>query len=530
MARRKLFNLALIISSSLVVVAAMIALSQAAPATAATRVTTLDEDGAHPYLEGISSVTGGPGLALPPSLPGRGPVLQEDPILTISKNADPDPVNAGEVLTYTIVIVNSGGANASGVVITDPLDSDVSFAGASDDGSHSLGVVTWNVGAIGIGQAITRTLWVNVSDTAGGPILSNTAWFTSTEGENGSDTDTTTITTAADLQIAKRDSVDPVVAGTSFTYYVTVANNGPSSASGVTVTDALPSGLTFNASGSSRNCWASGRNVTCNVGALSAGDDVTLTLAVSTQATLADGTVLSNTANVSGNESDPNTGNDSDQEMTTVNRRADLQITKNASADTVKPGTGFTYSIEVTNGGPSVATWVVVNDALPEGLTFDAGGSSIECSASGQDVTCTIGALSVDDEVTLDIAIMVDASLEDGVVLSNTASVFGNEPDPNQDDNSATEEVIVERSKVFLPILLKPMLTDLYVFNDNTGDEVTFVVLGTSVSCVVPNNTTQLCGALLPGTYEVRVISACGEGTFTKVYSGESETTRVFCR
>jgi uncharacterized repeat protein (TIGR01451 family) len=656
MARRKLFNLALIISSSLVVVAAMIALSQAAPATAATRVTALDEDGASPYLEGIPPETGGPGLALPPSLPGRGPLLQ-GPILTISKNADPDPVNAGEALTYTIVIINSGDASATGVVITDPLDSAVSFASASDSGSYnsSSRVVTWNVGEIGIGETITRTLWVDVDDTAGSGTLSNTAWFTSTEGENGSDTDTTTITTAADLQIAKSDSVDPVVAGTSFTfditvtnngpsaatgvtvtdplpsgltfnasgssgecsaagrnvtcdigdlsadgevtlnisvsahatltdgtllrntasvsgnetdpnagndsdqeettvirradlqvsksdsvdpvmagtsfmYYVTVANNGPSSASGVSVTDALPSGLTFNASGSSSECWASGQNVTCYVEALSAGDDITLTLAVSAQATLADGTVLSNTANVSGNETDPNTGNDSDQEWTTVNRQADLQITKNASVDTAKPGTGFTYSIEVTNGGSSVATWVVVSDALPGGLTFDAGGSSIECSASGQDVTCTIGALSVDDEVTLDIAVMADASLEDGVVLSNTASVSSNEPDPNPGDNSATKNIVVSKSRVFLPILLKPMLTELYVFNDNTGDEVTFVVLGTSVSCVVPNNATQLCGALLPGAYEVHVISACGEGTFTEVYGGESETTRVFCR
>jgi hypothetical protein len=171
-----------------------------------------------------------------------------------------------------------------------------------------------------------------------------------------------------------------------------------------------------------------------------------------------------------------------------------------------------------------------VSDALPAGLTFDTAGSSPECSASGQDVTCTIGALSVSGEETLTIAVTVDTSLENDVVLSNTASVSGNEPDPNQDYNSATEEVTVERSKVFLPILLKPMLAELYVFNDNTGDDVTFVVLGTSVSCVVPNNTTQLCGTFLPGTYQVQVSSACGDGSFTKTYGGGPVTTRIFCR
>jgi len=405
MDRRKLFNLALIISSSLVLMAALIVLFQAAPATAATRVTTLYEAGSSLDLEGISPVSSEPGLALPPSLPRKGPLLQENSILTITKSADPNPVNAGEVLTYTIVVINGGDANATGVVITDDLDSEVRFAGASDGGSYRSGVVTWNVTEIGIGQTISRTLWVTVTDVASGTILSNTAWVTPTDGIDNSDTITTTVTTAADLQIAKSASVNPVVVGTSFTYAIGVSNNGPSVASGVTVTD-----------------------------------------------------------------------------------------------------------------------------ALPLGLTFDAEGSSPECSASDQDVTCTIGVLPVSGHLTLAIAVTVDTSLEDGLVLSNTASVSGDEPDPNENDNSATEESLVERIKIFLPILLKPAPTKLSVFNDTTGDDVTFSVRGTPVTCVVPNNTKQFCGTFPPGTYQIRVISACGEGLFTKTYGPGPVTTRVFCR
>jgi uncharacterized repeat protein (TIGR01451 family) len=198
--------------------------------------------------------------------------------------------------------------------------------------------------------------------------------------------------------------------------------------------------------------------------------------------------------------------------------------------ESVKVGTAFTYSITVTNQGPSVATGVVVSDTLPRGLAFDATGSSPECLASGQDVTCTLGALSVNGQLTLAVAVTVDTSLENGVVLSNTASASGHEPDPNESDNSATEETLVERNKIFLPILLKPQPTELSVFNDNTGDDVTFVVLGTPVSCVVPNNTTQFCGTFAPGTYQIRVTSACGEGLFTKTYGSGPVTTRVFCR
>jgi uncharacterized repeat protein (TIGR01451 family) len=531
MTHRKLFNLALIVSSSLVLMMALIALSQAAPASAATPVTRLYGAGTSPDLEHFSPGARGPGLALPPSLPRRGPMLQENPVLTITKSADPSPVNAGEVLSYTIVVTNSGEASATGVVITDPLDSAVSFAGASDGGSHASGVVTWNVGVVEIGQTISRTLWVTVdSDVAGGTNLSNTAWVISAEGIGDSDTIATPATRAADLQIAKSDSVDPVVAGTSFAYYITVTNNGPSDASGVTVEDALPPGLAFNAPSSSAECSASGQNVTCDIGDLLADGEATLTIAVSVDPALAHWATLRNTASVFGDQSDPVSGNDRTQEETSVVRRTDLQIAKSASKDQVEPGTSFTYSITVTNEGPSVATGIEVSDALPVGLAFDAAGSSPGCSASGQDVTCAIGALAVSGEETLIIAVIVDTSLESDVVLSNTASVSGNEPDPNQENNSATEDVVVERSKVFLPILLKPVMAELYVFNDNTGDDVSFVVLGTSVSCVVPNNTTQFCGNLLPGTYQVKVSSACGDGSFTKTYGGGPVTTRVFCR
>jgi len=530
MDRRKLFNLALIVCSSLVLMAALVALSQAAPTMAATRVTTLNEVGSSPDLESISTLPGGPGLTLPPSLPREAPMLQESPVLTITKSADPNPVNAGGVLTYTIVVINGSEFDATGVVITDELDSEVHFADASDGGSHNSGVVTWNVAEIEIGQTITRALWVTVTDVASGTVLSNTAWVTPTDGISNSDTITTTVTTAADLQIVKSASADPAVAGTSFTYAIAVSNNGPSTASGVTVIDDLPLGLTFDADGSSPECLAAGQSVTCDIGELLAGEEVALTIAVSVDSALADGLTLTNTASASGNESDPIAENNSAQHRTTINRQADLQVAKSASADPVRVGTAFTYSITVTNKGPSVASGVLVSDALPGGLDFDAANSSPECSASGQDVMCMVNALSVNNQMTLAIAVTVDTSLEDGLVLSNTVSVSANEPDPSESDNSATEEILVERIKIFLPLLLKPAPTELTVFNDNTGDDVTFVVRGTSVSCIVPNNSRQFCGTFHPGTYRILVTSACGDGSFTKTYDSGPVTTRVFCR
>ena len=64
-----------------------------------------------------------------------------------------------------------------------------------------------------------------------------------------------------DLSVTKTDSADPVADIGSFTYTVTVTNNGPVDATGVTVVDTLPTEVTFDATGSTRRLHrGAGRN------------------------------------------------------------------------------------------------------------------------------------------------------------------------------------------------------------------------------------------------------------------------------
>ncbi len=66
-------------------------------------------------------------------------------ILNISKTDAPDPVNAGSNITYTISYSNTGGSQATGVVITDTIPANTTFVSASNGGTLAAGVVTWNL-------------------------------------------------------------------------------------------------------------------------------------------------------------------------------------------------------------------------------------------------------------------------------------------------------------------------------------------------------------------------------------------------
>jgi hypothetical protein len=95
---------------------------------------------------------------------------------------------------------------------------------------------------------------------------------------------------------------------------------------------------------------------------------------------------------------------------------------------------------------------------------------------------------------------------------------------------------------LFLPIIFKPEPTRLYVFNDATGADVTFVVRDLTTNqevtrCTVGNNQTEKCDhngddshIFPPGIYKVQVTARCGSETTTKTYGSGRQPTRIFCK
>jgi uncharacterized delta-60 repeat protein/uncharacterized repeat protein (TIGR01451 family) len=121
----------------------------------------------------------------------------------------------------------------------------------------------------------------------------------------------------ADLALTKTDPPGRAPTGRNMTYTLTVTNNGPDAASGVTVTDQLPPSVTFvSATPSQGSCSESGGIVTCSLGTLGNGAAATVNIVV--KPTTA-GTIT-NTASVTAFDQDPNQGNNADSENTSVCR------------------------------------------------------------------------------------------------------------------------------------------------------------------------------------------------------------------
>jgi uncharacterized repeat protein (TIGR01451 family) len=358
--------------------------------------------------------------------------------LSVTKAGAPDPVLVGGELTYTLTVANAGPSDSTGVTITDPLPSGVSFVSASAGCTNDSGTVTCAIGDLANGANAIRT--ITVRPTVANPTLSNTAQVTASTGDpntvNNSATATTDVDPVADLALTKTDSPDPVLAGANLTYTLTVTNNGPLDATGVTITDTLPGGVSFVSAGT--GCTNDSGTVTCAIGALANVASASRTIVVTPTAA---NPALTNTATASAATHDPNTANNSDTAVTDVNPAADLSLTKTDAPDPVPVGNELTYTLTVTNSGPSDASGVTISDPLPAGVGFVSAGTG--CTEASGTVTCTMGDLANGASASRTITVTPAVA---NPALTNTAAASATTGDPNLANNTASATTRVNQA------------------------------------------------------------------------------------
>ncbi|HXH39015.1 MAG TPA: hypothetical protein VNN08_10335 [Thermoanaerobaculia bacterium] len=138
----------------------------------------------------------------------------------------------------------------------------------------------------------------------------------------------------------------------------------------------------------------------------------------------------------------------------------DLSITKNTSALTAFGGNPITYTLSVSNLGPSQASSVSVSDTLPAGSSFiSASGTGWTCNNVAGVVTCTLPTLAVGPANPITLTINAPPVASPGT-LSNTATVSSASSDPVPANNSSTKTVPILPGSA-IPALSRWMLVML---------------------------------------------------------------------
>lgn len=433
--------------------------------------------------------------------------------LSITKNG-PATITAGQNITYNLTFANGGPDTAVNGGFQDSLPAGTTFVSLTHTGGNTSGPAatptcstpaTGSGGTVGCAAASypaggtdSYDLVLNVNaNVANGSILTNTA-TTSTDSfdsnpSNNSASSSATVTGLADMSVIKSGPAS-ATAGNNISYSITVTNNGPGAAN-AQLSDPLPAGTTFVSltqnNGPAPICSTpsvgSNGTVTCNWATLASSASANFTLVIKTLGS-ATGTV-SNTATVSTTASDTNGGNNSSTVNTTLSASADVAVTKSGPTTAVQ-NQDVSYTIVVTNNGPSDAQTVTLSDPLPATTTFVSytqnSGPAFLCTpppvGSGGTFTCTIATLAAGATANFTLVVHTTLTTPAGP-MSNTATVSSATSDPNSANNSATLTTGV--SLVDLGITKTPP-PPAY----GTGQSLTWTLVVTNSSATPATNVT----------------------------------------
>jgi uncharacterized repeat protein (TIGR01451 family) len=388
----------------------------------------------------------------------------------IVKTADKPQVNAGEQIGFTLTVYNDGLGDARGVQLSDTLPTnpglgwtiESSGAGWGNPSSCAIaaGVLTCGPATVPAGTtqaASTFTVHIvsGTDKTTGGVcpggsgVVTNTGTVTTTNDGRDQSTAATCVA-APSIHIVKTADKSKVQAGDPIGFTLTVFNAGSGDAHGVTLSDTLPTnpGLAWSidsqGAGWAHSCAISSGVLSCGPVTVPAGTTQTastFTVHIASQTTGATGGDCPQTGVVSntGHVTTSNDGSDQSSASVCVQAVVDLSITKSGSPARQEGLGDITWTMVVTNNGPSDDTGVTISDPMPAGNTFVSAQTTKGTCTGGATLDCTIGPMAAGEQVTITLVTMPSAV----GTQTNTVVVMGDRPETNLANNTATASVVV---------------------------------------------------------------------------------------
>ncbi|NLP57874.1 Ig-like domain-containing protein, partial [Lutibacter sp. B1] len=465
--------------------------------------------------------------------------------LFVTKTVDNETPIVGEDVVFTITITNNGPSDATGINLVDKLPTGYTMnsliPAVVDQGSYEAVSGLWTVGALDYLESTTMLITATVNNfgdyTNIAEIVSadqgdpNSIHGNNNPSENDQASAITVPVPVVDLRLTKTvvDDITSTEVGNQVTFEIRVYNDGAAMATGVQVTDLLPSGYDFVNYSSTIGTYNPLIGL-WNIGFIEKDNTAVL---------LVDVIVLENgeymncaeitTANEMDVDSTPGNGDATEDDFgcasVTPNSEVDLSITKAVVADNVNPEveTEVTFEIRITNNGTVDANEVEVTDLLPSGYTF-VNYSSTEGTYSEVTGLWNIGNILKGDTEILLIDVNVNAF---GDYINCTSISNLHQTDPNLSNNSACLAITP------IPVIDLELTKDVDDLEPVADTEVEFIII------VVNNGPSDATGVevtdLLPSGYTfVNYIATTGNYAETtgiwnigNITSNTSETLTI---
>lgn len=412
-------------------------------------------------------------------------------------------VSGGEEITYTIHVRNNSSIAVEDLIITDRIPTNTTYVAgsASHSGSLASGVLTWSGIDLAPGSTTTVSFKVKAADDLlGVTAIGNVARVKRTTADPGKETyppvnnDTPNdpditgtpgtdipVLIANQFTISKTADEARVVAGTSTTFTLTITHTGPSylaSGSQIKLRERPGAGVTIERF---EMISGAGTIAATGVDAIVTTNNVLApgaTLVVRVHANVDAGATGTITNGISlwppgVPEVDPPVTDD--PPGVPVDQITDLAIEKTVDVNSPFVGDNVTFTLTVTNLGPSDATGVVVTDEIPSGYNYVSSTGSVGTYNPATD-TWTINDLEAGASATLNVVAEVLASGD----YTNTATVTGTEDDPDLSNNTDTPDdpvIPVDNSTSNMSVVRNNALA-----NGVDENEVSVLILGPSGS------------------------------------------------
>jgi uncharacterized repeat protein (TIGR01451 family) len=370
-----------------------------------------------------------------------------DPKLEIEKTAGAANVDAGQAISFTIIVKSTGGLAATGVTLNDPLPGGDGIDWSENSDSCSI-----------TGTPPAETLTCSFGDMAKDTqksvtVTSQTTADSCGEYQNKASAQATnhakveatakTNVRCADIDVQKDADAASVNAGDQIGFTVTLSNDGDAAATGILFTDNLPGGSgvswSINPASAGWSITGSAPNQVLAYAPTTLAANSSTSVHVVSSTTAASCKLYDNTASVTtGND-----GSDSDSASTTV-KCADIDVEKDADAASVSAGEQIGFTVTISNHGDGAASGLSFTDNLPGGTGISwsispaSPGWSITGSAPNQQLVYSPTTLA--GNTSTSVHVVSNTTGASCATYNNTASVATT--NDGQDSDSASTDVL----------------------------------------------------------------------------------------